>query len=168
VPDAWWDSEDIPVLQEGIRSGNGYEGTDEYQPAGSDRYSLPESAPQIAMLDPESGNVVPANAAQISITRWSAEDRDFSVDSANGVALAPRLLHFPPWTLRMDGQIARADSLSQDGQLLVPVPAGKRQIKLHLGRTWDRTIGAVISLLTAFVLVLFAVIVPRRKPPTSP
>jgi hypothetical protein len=168
VPDAWWDSEDIPVLQEGIRSGSGYEGTDEYQPAGSDRYSLPENAPQIAMLDPKSENIVPVSAAQISITQWSAEDRDFSVDSTNGITLAPRLLNFPPWTLRVDGQIARADSLPQDGQLLVPVPAGKHQIKLHFGRTWDRTVGAAISLLTALVLMIFAVIVPRRKTRTSP
>ena len=41
VNDCWWDSEDIPVIAGGIHSSNGYEGTDEYQPVGSDRYSLP-------------------------------------------------------------------------------------------------------------------------------
>ncbi|HYL67706.1 MAG TPA: hypothetical protein VEX69_00935, partial [Candidatus Limnocylindria bacterium] len=43
VRDAWWDSEDIPVLTAAIRSGYGYEGTDEYAPVGCDRYTLPGS-----------------------------------------------------------------------------------------------------------------------------
>ena len=33
VRDAWWDSEDIPFLEAAIRTGHGYEGTDEYAPA---------------------------------------------------------------------------------------------------------------------------------------
>ena len=32
VRDAWWDSEDIPILAAAIRTGHGYEGTDEYAP----------------------------------------------------------------------------------------------------------------------------------------
>lgn len=44
--DGWWDSEDIPVLTKSIQTGRGYEGTDEYQPLGSDRYELPGSDPQ--------------------------------------------------------------------------------------------------------------------------
>src|SRR6266576_2276003 len=36
VRSAWWDSEDIPVLQEAIAKDQGFEGTDEYDPAGDD------------------------------------------------------------------------------------------------------------------------------------
>src|SRR5262249_24534842 len=34
VETAWWDSEDIPVLEEAIRNDQGYEGVDEYDPIG--------------------------------------------------------------------------------------------------------------------------------------
>lgn len=168
IRDAWWDSEDIPVLMEGIHSGHGYEGTDEYQPAGSDRYNLPEGAPQIAKVDPESGSIVPVLSAQSSIARWSAEDKVVSEDSAGGVTLVPRVLNYPAWELRVDGKVARADSLPQDGQLLVAIPPAAHRIEFHFGRTRDRTIGAAISLVTAFSLSLFAAMVPRRRPPATP
>jgi hypothetical protein len=167
VRDAWWDSEDIPVLIEGIRSGHGYEGTDEYQPVTCDRYNLPQGAPQIAQLDRESENIVAATGIRIPIERWSAENKIFSVDSANGVALAPRLCNYSAWQLRVDGHLARPDSFREDGQLLVPLPAGPHKIELHFARTWDRTIGAEISLLTAVLLCAFAAISRRRNAETA-
>jgi hypothetical protein len=48
VKGTWWDSEDIPVLMNAIRSQHGYEGTDEYEPLGSDRYQLPGQPPASA------------------------------------------------------------------------------------------------------------------------
>src|SRR5467141_3647312 len=50
VRSAWWDSEDIPVLQEAIAQDQGFEGTDEYDPAGDDHYNLPEKAPRVQIL----------------------------------------------------------------------------------------------------------------------
>ena len=167
VRDAWWDSEDIPVLMDGIQSGHGYEGTDEYQPAGSDRYSLPQGAPQIAQLDPESGNIVPFAGVRILVERWSAENKIFSSDSAKSVALAPRLLNYPAWELGVDGKTARPDSLPQNGQLLVPLSAGAHKIELHFACTWDRTVGAALSIATAVLLGGFAAILRRRKPRTA-
>jgi hypothetical protein len=164
VRDAWWDSEDIPVLIEGIRSGHGYEGTDEYQPAGSDRYNLPQGAPRIAKFDPESEDIVSASGIGTPIERWSAEDRVFSAASENGVTLAPRLLNYAGWQLRVDGKIARTHSFPQDGQLLVPLSGGAHKIEFHFARTWDRTIGAAISAITALLLGICAAILRTRKP----
>ncbi len=56
VQKAWWDSEDFPVLQEAIANGQGFEGTDEYDPADDDHYNLPGKAPRVQIKRAESGN----------------------------------------------------------------------------------------------------------------
>ena len=40
IRNAWWDSEDVPGTAAAIQFGHGYEGTDEYTPANTDRYQL--------------------------------------------------------------------------------------------------------------------------------
>ena len=162
VRDAWWDSEDIPVLLNGIRSGQGYEGTDEYQPVGADRYRLPQGAPQIEKLDPGTAEVVAPRGVRISLQRWSAEHRVFSEDSADLFTLAPRLLSYPAWKVLVDGKFVRPDSLPQDGQLMEKVSAGPHKIEIHFDRTWDRTIGGAISAVTAVLLGGFAAVLRRR------
>src|SRR5258708_21416131 len=53
VRSAWWDSEDIQVLQEAIANDQGFEGTDEYDPAGDGHYKLPEKTPPALVLPGE-------------------------------------------------------------------------------------------------------------------
>jgi hypothetical protein len=185
VRDAWWDSEDIPVLAGGISSGHGYEGTDEYQPLGCDRYQLPGEppptadpsdaaaslmdasapppTPRIAKLDPESGEVVPATGVRLHVERWDAERRIFSAESAEQATLAVRLLNYPAWEVRVDGAKSHAGSLPETAQMLVQVPSGLRGVRLHFRRTWDRTAGNAISFFFALGLVGFAW-AARRKP----
>jgi len=47
---SWWDSDDMPTLQAAMAEGSGFEGTDEYDPAGDDRTDLPQKAPRAAVL----------------------------------------------------------------------------------------------------------------------
>ncbi len=184
VKDAWWDSEDIPVLAGGISSGHGYEGTDEYQPVGCDRYQLPgeppptadpsEAAaslidasappptPRIAKLDAESGEVVPATRVPLRVERWDAERRIFSSESAEQVTLALRLLNYPAWVVRVDGARSRAGSLPETAQMLVQVPSGLRAVRVRFRRTWDRTAGNAISFFFALALLGFAWIARRK------
>jgi len=176
--DAWWDSDDMTSLLEGIQSGHGYEGTDEYAPLGCDRYSLPGSGgdsgdvldqttsnssdsfaappatPRIAKYDADSDSVVSASGVRIHVRQWSAERRVFSADSPEAVTLAVRLLAYPAWEVRVDGAIVRVDSLPETAQLLVPLSPGAHNVEIRFRRTWDRSLGAAISLCS--ILALFA------------
>ncbi len=184
VKDAWWDSEDIPVLADGIRSGHGYEGTDEYQPLGCDRYQLPgqpsastdssdtpvpslsksaeTATPKIAKIDPESGAVMPLTGDDLHVNRWTAETRLFTSKTSQPVALALRLINYPAWEIQVDGKIVGGDSLPETAQLSLEVPAGGHSVSVRFRRTWDRTAGSAISILSAFLLLGFS-LYTRRK-----
>jgi len=185
VRDAWWDSEDIPVLAEAIRSEHGYEGTDEYAPLGSDRYKLPgadQSAadgdddaasqssevaaartPAIAQIDPESGSVIPTSDVTLHIETWTAERKIFTEDSRQPITLALRLVNYPAWEGRVDGASFGLESRAETGQVLLALPAGTHQVEVHFRRTWDRAAGGAISGLSAIALIAGAIAMRKRK-----
>jgi hypothetical protein len=162
VSDCWWDSEDIPVLSGGIHSGNGYEGTDEYQPVGSDRYSLPGAnipygdppgppSPLIATQSSDTGKLAATAAKKVHVTRWTAEHREFTYDAGDDPdTVGVRLLKFPAWRATIDGNPVQAYAVDDTGQLLLQIPAGRHVVVVEFSRTPDRTLGAAISIL--FVL----------------
>ncbi len=97
VRDAWWDSEDIPFLEAAIRTGHGYEGTDEYAPLGCDIYDLPGAilnpespevfektppTPLLQQLASDSGRVATLPPSQISIDKWLSEHKSFRVETS--------------------------------------------------------------------------------------
>jgi 6-pyruvoyl-tetrahydropterin synthase related domain len=164
VSDCWWDSEDIPVLSGGIRSGNGYEGTDEYQPVHSDRYALPGAdipygdppgppAPLISTLDSDSGKMLATPLPKVRVTRWTADRRQFSYDAGDDPDTAGvRLLKYPAWRVTVDGNAAVTSGADETGQLLVQIPPGRHQVSVEFERTPDRTAGGGISILFALGL----------------
>ena len=156
VYDGWWDSEDIPVLMRGIQSGRGYEGTDEYQPLGCDRYELPGSdaegdvlgkpAPRIQEVVKPAGVLNPASGAALHLQRWTANEKRFATENAAPVSLALRLLNYPGWRVRVDGTTIPAGSAPETARMLVPLSAGAHQVDVLFVSTWDRLGGAIISI----------------------
>jgi 6-pyruvoyl-tetrahydropterin synthase related domain len=171
---AWWDADDVPDLAEAISSGHGYEGTDEYMPIGSDRHQLPgnpdddtrpddvsaDPAPRIAIVDRGSGGIAPVTSERIQVDRWTAERRIITTASVTPMRLAPRLLAYPAWGVKVDGEDARYEAQPTTMQMIIPLPAGEHRVEIRFRRTWDRTAGGVISMVTAAVLLGFGV---RRR-----
>ena len=164
--DAWWDSADAPTLADWIHSGLGYEGTDEYTPSGCDRYQLPgvtadseeppsQPIPRFSKVDPDSDEIVPAAGMRVQIVRWTPEQRAFSTESAAPVELALRLVNYPAWEARIDGQQAAIGSRPETAQMVLAIPAGAHKIDLSFRRTPDRTAGGAISILSALLLIAF-------------
>ena len=169
VRNAWWDSADVPSLASAIHSSRGYEGTDEYMPVGSDRYELPGNpddtdrdqgvsavpALRIAEFDTASGEIVPAADVKLQIERWSAADREFVAETAMPVTLAVKLLKYPAWEVRVDGQEIRASIAPDTGQMLVALPSGTHRVAMQFGQTWDRSVGSAVSVLSAITLLVW-------------
>jgi 6-pyruvoyl-tetrahydropterin synthase related domain len=176
VKDGWWDSEDIPVLAKAIQAGIGYEGTDEYQPLGCDRYELPGSdadgeriakspTPPIQQLDSSSTDTAPVAQMNFRIQRWTANRRSFSAQASAPATLGLRLLDYPGWQVQVDGTSDRAMVAPDTAQMFIAVPAGVHDINVEFRGTWDRTAGALISLIVAIALLVFALVtrIPLRK-----
>jgi hypothetical protein len=169
VRDGWWDSEDIPVLAKAIRAGVGYEGTDEYQPLGCDRYELsgsdadgeriaPSPPPPIQQLDSSSSETAPAAQVKFRIQRWTAIQRSFSAQASAPATLGLRLVNYPGWQVQIDGTSGRALAAPETAQMLVALPGGVHEVNVKFRSTWDRTAGVLISVIFAIALLVFVLV----------
>jgi hypothetical protein len=178
VRDAWWDSEDIPFLEAAIRSGHGYEGTDEYAPLACDIYDLPgailnpespevfEKAPPTPLLQQvasDSGRVTTFPPAQISIDKWQSEHKGFRLEASEPLTLALRLLNYPAWEVRVDDATVNPGSEPGIARMLVQVPSGPHRVAVNLRRTWDRTAGGVISGFSAIMFFAYVAFAGRSR-----
>jgi hypothetical protein len=154
VPNAWWDSQDIPVLLEAMQSGHGFEGTDEYAPIGCDRTEFPEHASEAAAL-----NSLPG--VHIQIER-AAEFRILRVETPRPTIIALHLVNYPAWQAQRDGITIPIHSRETTAQALVDVPAGASCIMLRFKRTPDRLYANCISIAVAAFLLAQAIASSRR------
>jgi len=143
VQQAWWDSEDIPVLRAAMQQDAGFDGTDEYDPTGDDHYSLPEKATRWQALDSTSDDTVDA---AVKVERWDAEHREFRVTAKKPVRLAVRLLNYPAWRVEVNGVEAKPGRAEAFNQMIVPLKTGESLVRIRFVRTRDRTVGGAISL----------------------
>lgn len=162
VRKAWWDSDDIPVLEDAIASGRGFDGTDEYDPISDDHTDLPGKAPRLQIL-PAKGDEPSVPHAGIRILRWTAEAKELSVTSPHPVRLAIRLLDYPAWRIEINGRRVRPQSRETTAQMILPLTAGTNRIALTLVRTPDRTLGGWLSAVSLLALVAAFWGVPVRK-----
>jgi hypothetical protein len=159
VQHGWWDTQDIPVLRAAIADGSGFDGTDEYDPMGDDHTNLPTKSPEAMVMDTDS-IPGPNSRPTIRVERWSPEDKEVFVSARERFFLGLRLLNYPAWRAEVNGAVVTPRGGEDYNQMIVPVPAGESHIRVRFVRTWDRTLGGGISLVTGFFLLLLGT---RRK-----
>lgn len=154
---AWWDRDGVEDLREAILvKGVGYEGVDEYAPRGTDPYDLNRNAPRIAdARQPE------RPAAGVHVEHWHAEHRVFTVTAAQPTALVLRLLNYPAWKVKVDGQPSHATSAEGTGQMVISVPVGQTRVTIEFARTADRRLGLLLSVIALAFAVLAAFAIYR-------
>jgi hypothetical protein len=153
--ETWWDADDIATSQTEVEQGQGFDGVDEYDPIGDDHYNLPTKAPKVSVL-PMAETTQAAPDAKIYADRWTAEERQLRVESAEPVRLGLRLLIYPAWRVEVNGRLATPETAADSGQMIVQVPAGESRVSVRFTRTPDRLFGGILSLTSMLVaLALF-------------
>lgn len=149
IQSPWWDNAgDIWQMRDAMSSGEGYEGTDEYVPAGADAYEIRKDIPRVAF---ESGA-----HGRIQVSEWKPDKKSFMVTATAPAQVILRLFYYPAWRAQVNGRPVEIAATETTGQLTLPVPAGQSLVTILFTRTRDRTAGAVISLLAlALLLALF-------------
>ncbi len=137
----WWDhAADVAEIRDNIRQGPGYEGTDEYVPAGGDPYEVKQDAARVRV---EGGSNIRTHVQQ-----WSPESKILEADVSRPAKLVLRLFNYPAWKVTINSRPVEAETADVTGQMVIPVEPGDNRVRIVFSRTWDRTLGGVISIIT--------------------
>lgn len=141
----WWDTAaDIREMSGAVADGSGYEGADEYVPAGADPYELSKDQPRVA---DSSGR--PKRA---QVMEWGPTEKHFFVHTDGVQLLTLRLFNYPAWEVTVNGERVDTQTTEVTGQMMIPITPGREDIRVRFARTRDRTIGGIVSVLSLGVL----------------
>ncbi len=167
------DSEDaVPGMLGTYRSGQGFPGTDEYEPLGADNSALATGLPAACLVrDPSTalGAAAEANTGDDLPPAWSPEqgsceatfvaDRD-QVEHLKIAAVTPhagflilRLRSYPAWRVTENGLPITGLPLRDDGLMAVPVPQGPVDLAVDWITTPDVLAGRWLSGIALLLLI---------------
>jgi hypothetical protein len=137
----WWDTAaDVAEMQDNQQEGLGYEGTDEYVPAGADPYEINRDAPRIVFEG--------RGPAQIRMEEWAPESRSFTVETGEPGEVVLRLFNYPAWKVEVNGRATATGTRAVTGQMVIPLSAGTDHVRIVFARTEDRRSGGIVSATT--------------------
>jgi hypothetical protein len=131
-------------MTEAMSDDTGNEGIDEYVPAGADPYEVNKNLPHIT---DGSGKVF---ASQV--IKWGAIEKHFIVRTTQATNLTLRLFNYPAWQVTVNDQPMESSRTAVTGQMVIPVPEGRSEVRVKFGRTLDRTLGDVVSIISLILL----------------
>jgi uncharacterized membrane protein len=143
----WWDqSADIREMSDAVADGTGYEGSDEYVPAGADPYELDKNLPRLSNASGE--------PVQSQMLAWQPNEKHFTIHAAAPQNLTIRLFSYPAWAVVVNGKPVDTQKTDVTGLLVIPIAAGDNDVQINFRRTIDRAIGNAVSLLSLGVFVI--------------
>lgn len=152
----------FPDVTDGIakqfQSGAGYPGLPEYSPLAA-RGSLPPDASLISLADPGA-----AESDRFHLETWSAEKKVIVANLSRPTAVDLKLLAYPAWQASVNGKTVALQENQETGQVMVLLPAGSSRTEITFARTWDRTLGIMVSAISCAVLLAFWVLFALKRP----
>ncbi len=155
----WWDTAPaIREMSDALAGGAGYEGTDEYVPAGADAYELNKNLP---LISDDTGAPI---ASQM--LAWGPTEKHFTVRAAAPQNVTVRLFNYPAWAAVVNRKPAETRTTDVTGLMVIPIAAGDSDVHIYFRRTRDRLLGNVVSLLSlALLIAAWIKTWPRRGQP---
>ncbi len=154
VQQPWWDhSGDITEIRDDVREGRGYEGTDEYVPSGADPYEIKREAVRVSATTRD---------VRLRVEKWDPESRIISAEATAPTKLVLKLFNYPAWKVTVNSRQVVTETEEQTGRMIIPIPAGRNVVNVIFGRTWDRMLGWILSVVAAVAIAVF-VFFGRRK-----
>jgi hypothetical protein len=153
----WWDnSADIREMVDFMESGTGYEGVDEYVPAGADASELNKD---LARVSDEHGKPVPSR-----ILAWNPTTRHFRLHAKTDQNIVVRLFNYPAWQAAVNGKPVVTGNTETTRLMVIPIEAGENDVYINFGRTTDRLAGIVVSIMsTALLALLLTALINRQS-----
>jgi len=163
----------IPNLLALYQSPGGHEGTDEYEPAGSDHWQIATGLPD-ACLSADADTTLGAVHPGDSIPGWEPnqgacdaaytaqvrqpEHRLIAATTPHAGFLILRLLSYPAWRIRVNGRPATNLPERDDGLIAVPVPQGAVTVTIDWTATPDVVAGRWLSAAAGLLLAGLALL----------
>lgn len=154
VQNTWWDSDEMPTMRDALDSGQGFDGTDEYDPLGDDHTNLPIDAPLAKLLPAESSDSAIPPQADLHVQQWTTTHKLVRVETPVPARVALRVLNYPAWRVTVNGDTISPDRLDDFNQMIVPIGKGVSEIRVRFTRTPDRALGDVVSIAAGLLAVL--------------
>jgi hypothetical protein len=162
----------------GYRAGSGFEGMYEYEPPNGDDSEIATGLPDACLVsdpsivlgkpdpdDPDANpawtpdqNTCQATFAEVGGNQTNPEHRSFDATVPHAGYLVLRLLRYPAWTIRLNGQLLTAGRLAAlpqrgDGLIAVPVPSGPINLTLDWTITPDVLAGRWLCGISVLLLM---------------
>jgi hypothetical protein len=171
------DEDNVWAQVTAFHTGEGTEGTDEYQPAGADNSTVQQHLPLVRVLrGPQDDSAVSVNgenpewqagnaasiAATVNARHTNGESWAIQVTTPQAGFAVLRLMDYPAWQVALDGQLLLTTRPSRpDGLMTVPLGAGSHAIQIQWMTTRDVFIGRFVS--TMALVALFGVILLEHQ-----
>jgi hypothetical protein len=177
------DQDAVAPMLNTYHAGAGFEGMYEYEPPGGDDSSVATGLPDACLVsdpsavlgkaDPDSPDSNPVwsagqNSCQATFTsingaRANPEHRRIRATIPRSGYLVLRLLSYPAWRVRVNGQLVTALPKRDDGLIAVPVPPGPVDLTVDWVNTPDVIAGRWLSGVSVLGLTVFCLLQRRRK-----
>jgi 6-pyruvoyl-tetrahydropterin synthase related domain len=181
-----WPEDTVASVVSDYRVGTGFEGMYEYEPPAADATLIAMGLPdaclasdaqaELGKQDADTGNLVwAAGQGNCAATfAWqqhgdeNPEHRELRAATPQGGYLVLRLLRFPAWRVRVNGQDVASLPYRGDGLMAVPVPRGPSVLNIDWTTTADVTVSRWISAMGLLGLVAVGLLERRlRRVPVS-
>jgi hypothetical protein len=155
------------------RAGAGFEGMYEYEPPGGDDSSIATGLPDACLVsdpsivlgkpdpdDPDANPIWSSDQSSCQTTfhfvggnQTNPEHREIRAETSHAGYLILRLVSYPAWRIRINGQLQTALPRRDDGLIIVPVSQGPVDVTVDWTRSPDILAGRWVSAVSALLLI---------------